>query len=346
MQKGLPYLWTNLSKMKRTYHLCWSGGEEVMFRTREDYIHGIICLCIACHDTDTQLMAYCFMSNHVHLCVRSSRIKAFKKAFRYSYTRYFNAKYRRHGSLGENKFFIMEIQGLMHLLTAIAYILRNPVHHGICCTPFEYEYSSVSAAFSKELGHLVWSSDTENKIPFYQIPSHHKIPSYVKVSTSGMILPMSIVDVSDIEHQFSTARTYLYFMNRLSGEEWQKEQDKDNNGVEPIGIEDIERGIKGIAIRQLLANENGKNRSKIMTDIQLCELIDNTLEQHYNGNSIYTIPDDIAAKLSSWLKSEFHIPNEQIARCMGGTKCSFTTTTTTTATTTATQGMPFKNLRH
>lgn len=306
--------------MKRTYHLCWSGGDEILFRTQEDYIHGIICLCIACHEKDVHLMAYCFMSNHVHLCVRGENINDCTKAFRYSYTRYFNAKYQRRGSLGERKFFSQEINGLMHLLTAISYILRNPVHHGICSTPFEYEFSSVSAAFSKELGHLNWYIDLKNKIPFYQIPSHHKIPSHIRASSNGRILPESIVDVADLEHQFSTVRTYLYFMNRLSGEEWEKEQVKDNNGVEPIRIEDIERGIKGISMHQLLANENGRIRSDKIKDIQLCEIIDKTIEQYYEGKSIYTIPDQIVMKLSSWLKSKYHIPDEQIFRCMGRVK--------------------------
>ena len=121
--------------MKTTYHLCWSGGDELLFRTREDYIHGIICLCIACYETGNNLLAYCLMSNHVHICVRGDNIKALIKAFRYSYTRYFNSKYRRRGKLGERDFFKLEIHGLHHLLTAIAYILRNPLHHGICDTP-------------------------------------------------------------------------------------------------------------------------------------------------------------------------------------------------------------------
>lgn len=257
------------------------------------------------------------MSNHVHLCVRGRNLKAFIKAFRYSYTRYFNAKYQRRGTLGESKFFSQEIIGLMHLLTAISYILRNPVHHGICSTPFEYEFSSVSAAFSKELGQYIQFDDTKNRIPFHLIPSHHKLPEHVRVSSHGTIIPGSIIDVADLEHQFSTARTYLYFMNRLSGDEWEKEQAKDNNGAEPIKLGDIERGIKGASMQQLLANESGRYRSDKINDMQLCEIIDETISKHYDGESIYTIPRDKAAGLSSWLKSKYHLPDEQIARCMG-----------------------------
>ena len=62
--------------MKRTYHFCWSGGEELLFRTKEDYIHGIVCLTLAAHKTDATILAYCLMSNHIHICVRTENTKA------------------------------------------------------------------------------------------------------------------------------------------------------------------------------------------------------------------------------------------------------------------------------
>lgn len=64
-----------------------------------------------------------------------------------------------------------------------------------------------------------------------------------------MPLASSIIDVADIEHQFSTARTYLYYMNRLSGETWEKEQETDKNNMPPIRLNDIESGIKGMDMR-------------------------------------------------------------------------------------------------
>ena len=128
--------------MKKTYHLCLSSGNEVLFRSKEDFIRGINCLCLAAYKTGAVLLAYSFMSNHVHICARTNSSKKLIRAFRYAYTRYFNAKYDRRGSLGDHGFFQMKIEGLYHLLTAIAYILRNPMHHGVTGTPFGYPYSS------------------------------------------------------------------------------------------------------------------------------------------------------------------------------------------------------------
>ena len=302
--------------MKRTYHLCWSGGDEVLFRTREDYIHGIICLCIAAHEKGCTLVAYCLMSNHVHICIRGTNIKAFIKAFRYSYSRYFNSKYHRHGRLGEKFFFKQEVKGLYHLLTVISYILRNPLHHGVCKTPFEYEFSSVHAAFGEELGQHLKNNDKHGKIPYRQLPSRHKMPAHVKIDSNGHLLSESIVDTADLEHQFSTARSYLYFMNRLSGEAWEKEQLQDNTGNPPIRVEDIEQGVRCGSIQQMLANETGRNRVLNIDDIKLCTIIDEYIDKTYKGETVYTLPVSKSIKIAESLRGKHHLSREQISRCM------------------------------
>ena len=304
--------------MKSTHHLCWSGGDELLFRTREDYIHGIVCLCIAAHEAGMQLLAYCLMSNHVHICIRGENLHKFTKAFRYSYTRYFNYKYHRRGCLGERKFFNLEIHGLSHLLTVIAYILRNPLHHGICKTPFEYEFSSVSAAFAKELGHMTETSTIWGKLPYSQLPSRHKLPPHVMTALNGMPLASSIIDVADIEHQFSTARTYLYYMNRLSGEAWEKEQETDKNNIPPIKLNDIESGVKGIDMRQMLSNENGRNRTKEINDIYLCDLIDSIIAKLYKDETPYTLSNKQLSRIADILRTKHFISTEQLSRCLPG----------------------------
>ena len=185
--------------MKKTYHLCLSSDDEVMFRCREDFIRGINCLCLAAHYTEAILLAYVFMSNHVHIIVRTEDPQKFMIKFRYSYNKYFNAKYHRKGRIGEEKFFKIELIGLHHMLTAIAYVLRNPVHHGICATP---------------------GGTLPRKSAYRFIPSRSVLPESYQMNSEGMILPETVIDTQDIEHQFSTARSLLYYINRLSREEW------------------------------------------------------------------------------------------------------------------------------
>ena len=174
--------------MKRIYHLCLSGGNEVIFRNEMDYVIGINYLCMAAHKTETDLLAYSFMSNHVHICAQTKNPAEIIKHFRYSYTRYFNKKYKRKGRLGERLFFSLEIEGLYHLLTAIAYILRNPLHHGVSATPFGYQYSSIGAIFRCEFGRFGEPALLAEKSQYLYLPDRLKLPPGFKMGIDGMIL--------------------------------------------------------------------------------------------------------------------------------------------------------------
>lgn len=302
--------------MKKTYHLCWSGAEEILFRSRRDYIHGIICLFIAAHETGSNLLAYCLMSNHVHICIRTEQKKAFIKAFRYSYTRYFNSRYRRKGRLGEPRFFSLEISGLHHLLAVISYILRNPVHHGICPTPFAYEFSSARAVFKNELGFTLNAAPVSKRKHHNQLPDRHKLPPHAITNGEGLIMPESIIDITDLEHQYSSVRSFLYYMNRVSGEEWEREQEEDNDGRPPIRLEDIERGIKGANTRDMLANMSGRTNYKIIGDTELCNLIDTEVATRHGEETIYTIPLSTLLSIANMLHLKYRIPKDRIARCL------------------------------
>lgn len=304
----------------KTYHLCWSGGAGILFRDKEDFRHAIACLCLAVYKTESRLLAYCFMSNHVHICIRTNQLAKFIKIFRYAYSRYFNSKYKRKGRLGEKTFFILRLEGLHHTLTAISYILRNPLHHGICSTPFEYEYSSARAVFVKELGfaHKVIYILNEKQHQF--LPDRNKLPQWAKMDESGLLRPESIIDTNDLEHMFSTARSYLYYMNRLSNDTWEREQDEDKNGRPPISLGDIEAGVKTHNIRTLLANEHGRADYRTATDLEICSFIDTVLVPASGAASVYRMSIEEYRICAQHLAYKFHLSKEQIIRCMGGTR--------------------------
>ena len=100
----------------------------------------------------TFLLADAEMSTHTHIGVRTENPYEMIERAWLLYTRYFNNKYRRQGRLGEKTPFVLELEGLHHILAAICYILRNPLHHGLSLTPFGYAHSSANTYFSKELG--------------------------------------------------------------------------------------------------------------------------------------------------------------------------------------------------
>lgn len=304
-------------KMKKTYHLCLSGKHEVMFRCEEDFIRGINCLCLAAIKTRSSLLAYTFMSNHVHICVRTDCLKKFMAAFWYPYNRYFNAKYGRSGRLGEKTFFQMEIVGLYHLLTCIAYVLRNPMHHGITGTPFGYQYTSIRSLFPKDFG---WEDDMSDnlhgKYAYHHLPSHCSLPDGIRMTRNGMIHPRCVIDFADLEHQFSTARTFLYYMNRLSGKKWEKEQSQDTTSLPPITLDTIEKGIVYQDIRKMLVNEHGRSNYNAVSDETLCQEIDMVILPSLGKKSIYRLSYEAKKQIARHLIGRHRAPMEQIARCL------------------------------
>ena len=287
-----------------------------MFRSRADFIRGINCLCLAAHYTEAILLAYVFMSNHVHIIVRTDDPEKFMMKFRYAYNKYFNAKYHRRGRLGDEQFFKIELEGLYHLLTAIAYVLRNPVHHGICATPFGYEFSSIRGMFRKEFGWQTTEGTLPRKSAYQFIPSRSVLPERYQMSSEGMILPETVIDAQDIEHQFSTARSFLYYMNRLSGEEWIREQQQDKTDLPAITIQSIEEGVRLHDINTMLRNEHGRANYTAMTDLMLCHEIDNSILSGYEVSSVYQLSIGQRENMVGLLRRRYSVPVPQAKRCL------------------------------
>ena len=86
--------------MRKPYHICISGGDELICRSEEDYYRLFNCIALAIHETDSVLLADAEMSTHAHLGVRTDDpMELFSRAW-LMYTRYFNSKYGRQGRLG------------------------------------------------------------------------------------------------------------------------------------------------------------------------------------------------------------------------------------------------------
>jgi hypothetical protein len=133
---------------------------------------------------------------------------------------------------------------------------------------------------------------------------------------SGMILPECAIDVADVEHQFSTARSFLYYMNRLSGEKWEKEQSHDSNGQKPITLSDIENENTCQDIRTLLVNEHGRSNYNAVTDIQLCEEIDTDIVPRLGKRSVYELTQQEKKQIAHFLMRKYHVPAVQVRRCL------------------------------
>ena len=305
-----------MENMKKTYHICLSAGNETLCRDTQDYIRFFNSLAVAVAETESSLIAESIMSNHVHKCVRTTCPEKLSESYRYKYSRFYNAKYRRRGRLCEKIPFIIELQGIYHELAALSYTLRNAVHHGIAPTPFAYPHCSAKAFFMKGLGLESPGTTLPDHNKRGHLPARCKCPDGWRMDTSGLILREDVIDTADVEHMFKTPRAYLYYMNRLSGEEWTKEQEKDKIQSAPVTLAAIEKGVTYQNIEQMLRHEHGKDDYRKMDDISLCELIDKVILPEIGFSSVYELPRQKKSEIAEYLLRKYRLPETQIRRCL------------------------------
>lgn len=300
--------------MRKLYHFCLSAGNEVMFRSDEDYIRGFNCYAVAVARTGSVALVDSFMSNHFHGCALTDDIRELCYHYRSAYSRYFNRKYSRRGPLGEAVPFIIDVVGVYHRLAALSYVLRNPLHHGVAPTPFAYSHNSANAIFRTELGKQPVADLLPRRKFYHTLPDKAEIPQCYKMDRNGLILRESVIDVQQVEYMYGTPRNYLYYMNRISGEEWVKEQLKD--GASALGLDEIESGVRMQDVPAMLKNEFGRGDYSAMTDIRLCKLIDNEILPQYDTSSVYLLDEKTKHKIANDLWQQYRLSKEKIVRCL------------------------------
>lgn len=302
--------------MKKTYHLCLSAGEEVLFRDLEDYNRGFNCFAIALYKTVSSGLVESFMSTHSHQLVQTEAPTDLMYFFRMSYSMYFNRKYHRSGKLGEKNHFTMEVVGYHHILAASSYVLRNALHHGIPPIPYAYPHCSANAIFMKEMGKSPCQRLIDPRHYRRFIGKNAEYPASYKMNESGVFLRESVLDIPQVENLFVTPRAFNWYMSRKSSEEWEAEQGKDKNGKAPINIATIESGVITESTEKMLIYENGKTDYRRPSDIDICTEIDRNILPKYGKTSVYMLTRQEKQQIAEHLYRNLHIGERQIRRCL------------------------------
>lgn len=309
--------------MLKTYHLCFTSHKEVMYRNEEDMKRAFNCLCSALYRTGSRCLAENDLPNHHHGCYETECPGDLVQVRRQSYTRYFNEKYDRKGPLGDKGYFAAEIQGLRHKLTAISYTLRNTVHHGFTSTPFEWPFCSANAYFRKELGKMCVPALL---LTPYQIeaalPRRAQFNPEWKMGVEGVFLRESVIETAVVENLYATPKAFNYFLTRLSGEDWSKEQEADGDGFPPITLENFETLVlqressRSLTVAGMLRNEKARSASLRFNDLQLCELIDQQYVPRYQARSVYQLSTREKNDIASEIFRRRLAGEAQIRRCL------------------------------
>ncbi len=300
--------------MKQLYHICLSAGDEVMYRSEEDFIRAFNCYAVALYRTGSSSLADSFMSNHFHACVETGNVKELMYHYRAAYSRYFNRKYHRCGSLGEKVPFVIDVVGVYHRLAALSYTKRNALHHGVASTPFAYPHNSANAIFRMELGKCL-EPDILPRHKFYRfLPDKADVPAHYKMNSNGLLLRESVMDVQQVEYFYNSPRNYMFYMNRISGEEWEREQEREGGRV--LTLSQIESGVKMNDISSMLKNEYGRRNYSAISDVGLCRIIDSEILPLYGVQSVYQLDKDSKNRIANDLYANCHACVDMLKRCL------------------------------
>ena len=309
--------------MYKTYHICFTSHREVMYRNEEDMKRSFNALCSALHKTGSRCLAENDLPNHHHGCYETEHPAELIQMKRQAYTHMFNEKYDRKGPLGDPGYFLLELQGVRHVLAALSYTIKNATHHGITSTPFEWPYCSANAYFRKELGKqyvpdLLLSPAQVERV----LPRRAAFDSRWKMGVEGVFLRESVIESSLVENLFATPQAFNYLVTRRSGEDWYKEQEADGNGLPPITLESIETPVlryytdRKQVLADMLRNEQSRHATARMDDLQVCELIDTSYVPKYRAYSVYHLTDSQKNAIANDLYRQYRLGLAQIRRCL------------------------------
>ncbi len=128
-----------------TYHvMCRGNHRHDIFRDDEDRQLYLCILEEAVKRYRCYLLAYCLMTNHVHLQIETSDVEIWviMKHLNARFAMHFNRKYNFVGHLFQGRYRAEIIEDDPHNLETSKYIHLNPVMANMVTLPAEYEWSS------------------------------------------------------------------------------------------------------------------------------------------------------------------------------------------------------------
>lgn len=136
---------SRIKSKSNVYHVMLRGiNRQQIFEEDSDYMQFIEILRIVKDISNFKLHAYCLMGNHVHLLIQTQdeSIELIMKRLEVRFVHWYNKKYKRTGSLFDGRYKTENVETDKYFLTALRYILQNPVKAGICNNIYEYPWSA------------------------------------------------------------------------------------------------------------------------------------------------------------------------------------------------------------
>jgi REP element-mobilizing transposase RayT len=127
------------------YHVVSRGnGGALIFRDETDYREYLKLLATAVGRCGWQLLAYCLMTNHVHLVIETPEpnLPNGMQWLHGKYGRHFNDRHDLFGHLFQGRYKAVRQLTDEQLWHVLRYVALNPVRAGVCSSPQDYRWSS------------------------------------------------------------------------------------------------------------------------------------------------------------------------------------------------------------
>lgn len=306
--------------MKQLYHFCITCHDEVLFRDGEDIRQITNILALEAFNCQVELWVDAVMSTHIHGIGHAEEpsIIRFCRMLKMRITKYHRARHRANGPLFDPGCFLLRLDGNNHVLAALSYVLRNGLHHGQSATPFSYPHCSANHLFRKDLGKgpCLPAITSRPEIARY-LPRRSPFPDRFAMDRDGMLLRSSFENLDIVEHYYRTPRCFDYYMSRLSGEEWQREQQEDPTSDKPVTLDLLEPINPQETLASMLASEKGRNYSPSrLSDQDVCQIIDGQFVPGYHKQSVYQLTGDQRKRIGDDLVRHLHVSPAQARRCL------------------------------
>lgn len=306
--------------MKQLYHLSISCHAETLFRNPKDVRSITNILALVAFSVGVEIWVDALMGTHLHLIVfgEEDKVLLLGRRLKQRITKYHRCRYRGNGPLFDPPVFLLRLEGPNHIMAAVSYVLRNGLHHAQSATPFGYQPCSVNDLFRAELGKPELVPCHTSRVDVARVlPRFSEFPDRFALDADGMIMRSSFEELRRVELFYKTTRAFLYQMNRLSSEEWEREQAEDGTGDEPVTLRNIEPDPDERSMSAWLSNERGfQFRPDRKTDMEVCMIIDRDLMSRYPGKTVYQLDDKQKLYIGNILQREYHLPVAQIRRCL------------------------------
>ena len=182
----------NLSNSK-IYHIILKGIDSSnIFYSNQDRLVFIEKIKLVQEIFPFNLYAYCLMSNHVHMVLKSEDefLSKSMQSLSQRYSRYFNTVYKRTGPLFQDRFYSRNVENQNYFLDVCRYVHRNPEKAGMSATS-KYPWSSYSEYLHNSPKNII-----DKKVLLYYF--NNNIDDFIKFTNKSESID-EIINYADFE---------------------------------------------------------------------------------------------------------------------------------------------------